>query len=106
LRDPKSPDGVTDDPRGALKSKSTWTDEDGVGRVKRDGGIKDLAETGYASTSRRSRGGQAEMDGLGGLGLKTTRQAAFLVWASKPRARPVWPGVRDGGHVAPSRSLH
>jgi hypothetical protein len=31
LRDQRSLDGVTDDPRDALKSKSTWTDEDGVG---------------------------------------------------------------------------
>jgi len=74
-----------DDPCGALKGKSTWTDEDGVGRVKWDGG---LTETGHASTSRRSCGGQAEMDGLG---LKTTTQAGFPVWASKPGARPVRP---------------
>jgi len=77
-----------DDPCGALKGKSTWTDEDGVGRVKRDGGVRGLAETEHASTSRRSRGGQAEMDGLG---LKTTTQAGFPVWASKPGARPVRP---------------
>ena len=32
-------------------------------------------ETGHAPTSRRSRGGQAKMDGLGGLGHKTTVQA-------------------------------
>jgi len=47
-------------------------DGDGVGRVKQDGGDGGLAETGHASTSRRSHGGQAEMDGLSGLGLKTT----------------------------------
>ena len=96
LRDPRSPDGVTDDPHGALKSKSTWTDEDGVRRVKRDGGIKDLAETGHASTSRRSRGSQVEMDSLGGFGPKTTMQASFPIWTSQSRACPVRPDVGDG----------
>jgi hypothetical protein len=72
LRDRRSLDGVTGDPRDALKSKSTWTDEDGVGRVKRDGGVRGMAETGHVSTSRWSRGDQGKMDGLGKLGLKTT----------------------------------
>ena len=94
--------------------------EDGVGRVKQDGGKSSrragsrkrktwrrqgLAEAGHASTPRRSRGGQAEMDGLDGLGLKTIGEAGFPVWASKPGASPVWPELRGGGHVAPSRSL-
>ena len=60
--------------------RSTWcteeqeymTDGDNVGRVKRDGGIKGLAETEHASTSERSHGGLAEMDDLGCLGFKTT----------------------------------
>jgi len=60
------------------------TDIDGVGRVKWDGGVRGLAETGHASTSRRSCGGQVEMDGLGGLGLKATVHAGFSVLASKP----------------------
>jgi hypothetical protein len=81
LRDRRSLDGVTSDPHDALKSKSTWTDEDGIGRVKRDGGVRGLAETGYASTSRWSRGDQRKMDSLGSLGLKTTGQAGFPVWA-------------------------
>ena len=29
LRGPRSRDGVTDNPHGALKSNSTWTDENG-----------------------------------------------------------------------------
>ncbi|KAG2561603.1 hypothetical protein PVAP13_8KG224801 [Panicum virgatum] len=45
-------------------------------------GIRGLMETGHALISRRSRDGQAEMDGLGGLGLKTTAQAGFPVLAS------------------------
>jgi hypothetical protein len=48
-----------------------------------------LMEAGHASTSRESRGGRVEMDGLGGLGLKTTVQAGFPVCTSKPKARPV-----------------
>jgi len=36
-------------------------------------------------------GGQAEMDELGGLSLKTTRQADFPVWASKSGVHPVPP---------------
>lgn len=55
-----------------LKSESTWTDGDGVLQVKRDGGVKGLAEAGHASTSMGSRGVQVVMDGLSGLGLKTT----------------------------------
>ena len=54
-RDSRSPGKVTGDPCGALKSKSTWTDEDCVGRVKRDGGVRGLLETRHASTSKRSR---------------------------------------------------
>ena len=45
------------------------------------------------------------MDGLGGLGLKTTVQASFSVWASKPEARPVWSDCRGGGHMTSSRNL-
>ena len=44
-----------------------------------------MAETGHASTLRRPHGGQVEMYGLGGLGLKTTVQLNFLVWASKSK---------------------
>jgi hypothetical protein len=33
-----------------------------------------LVEAGHALTSKRSRGGQAKMLSLDGLGLKTTRQ--------------------------------
>jgi len=80
----RSPDGVTDDPHGTLKSKSIWMDEDGVGRVKQ-------ANTGHASISRWSRVSQADMDGLGDLDFKTTRQTGMTVWASKPGARPVRP---------------
>jgi hypothetical protein len=29
-----------DDPHGARKSKSTWTDEDSIGQVKNEGGGK------------------------------------------------------------------
>ena len=53
---PRSSGGVTGDPLGALKSKSTWTDEDGVGQVKRDGCLKGLAEAGHALTPRESEG--------------------------------------------------
>jgi hypothetical protein len=77
-------------------------DGDGVGQVEREGdgkssrlpvqrererfeGVKARRKVGHASTSRRSRSGHAEIDGLGGLGLKTTMEAGFLVWASKPR---------------------
>ncbi|KAK8448404.1 hypothetical protein SEVIR_7G001552v4 [Setaria viridis] len=74
-------------------------------RSERLRGIKGLAETGHASTSRRSRGGQAKIDGLGGLGLKTTALVGFPVWSSKPGASPVRPKLREGGHVASSRSL-
>jgi hypothetical protein len=68
-------------------------------------GIKTQREDGHTSTSRRSRSGHAEMDGLGGLGLKTIMEAGFPVWASKPGADSVQPSVRDGGHVASLRSL-
>ncbi|PUZ48089.1 LOW QUALITY PROTEIN: hypothetical protein GQ55_7G217500 [Panicum hallii var. hallii] len=94
-------------------------DGDNVGQVKWEGdgkssrrpvrrererfkGVKARREVGHASTSRS---GHAEMDGLGGLGLKTTMEAGFPVWASKPGADSVRPSVRDGGHVATSRSL-
>ena len=78
----------------------------GAGAVgERLGGVKAWREAGHASTPRRSRGGQEEMDGLDGLGLKTIGEAGFPVWASKPGASPVWPELRGGGHVAPSRSL-
>ena len=63
---------VVRDPRGALKSKSTWKDEDNVGRVKRDRDIRDLVKTGHASTSRRSHGGQVKMGDFGSLDLKST----------------------------------
>jgi len=56
LRDPRSPRGVTGDPRGALKSKSTWTGEDNMGRVKRDRCVRGLAEAGHALKSRESEG--------------------------------------------------
>jgi hypothetical protein len=46
------------------------------------------------------------MEALGGLGLKTTVQAGFLIWASTPGARLVRPEGGDGGHVAPLQSLH
>ena len=52
-------------------------DEDVVGRVKRDGGIRGLAETGYMLTSRRSRGYQA-------------RWTVWVVWTSKPPRRQVF----------------
>ena len=51
-------------------------DEDNIGRVKWDGGVGGLAETGHGSISRRSRGGQTEIDGLGGMDLKTTVKLA------------------------------
>lgn len=91
----RSPDGVTDDPHGTLKSKSIWMDEDGVGRVKQ-------ANTGHASISRWSRVSQADMDGLGDLDFKTTRQTGMTVCASKPGVRPVG---EDAGYMAPSRRL-
>jgi hypothetical protein len=103
LRDPRTPGGVKGDQRVALKSESTWTDETAyVGRVKRNGGVQGLAEAGYASTSRRSHSGQVEMDGLGGLDLKTTMQAGLPVWTPKPEARPVagWPSRRALGRIA------
>jgi hypothetical protein len=81
LRDRRGLDEVMSDPRDALKSKSIWTDEDGVGRLKRDGGVRGLAEIGHVSTSRWSRGDQGKMDDLHGSGLKTTAQAGFPVWA-------------------------
>ena len=98
-------------------------DGDGVGQVEREGdgksnrrpvqrererfeGVKARRKVGHASTLRRSRSGHAEMDGLGGLGLKTTMEVGFPVWASKPRARLVRPDGGDGGHMAQSRSLH
>jgi hypothetical protein len=61
-------------PRGALKNKSTWTDEDDIYQVKRDEG---LTEIGHTSTSRRSRGTQVDMGGLSGLGLKATSRQVF-----------------------------
>ena len=85
-RDPRSLGEVTGNPRGALKSKSTWTDEDSVRGVKRDRVVRGLAETGYVLTSRRSRGGQVEMDSLSDLSLKTTSHAGFPVWASNRSA--------------------
>ena len=78
-RGPRSPGEVTDNPRGALKSKSTWTDEDNARRVKRDRVVRGLAETRYALTLRRSRGAQEEMDSLSGLSLKTTSHTGFPV---------------------------
>jgi hypothetical protein len=97
-------------------------DGEGVGQVERedDGksnrrpvqrererfeGVKARREVGHASTSRRSRSGHAEMDSLSGLGLKTTMEAGFPVWASKLGADSVRPNFWDGGHVASSRSL-
>jgi len=56
LRDPRSPRGVTGDPRGALKSKSKWTGEDNISRVKRDRCVRGLAEAGHALKSRESEG--------------------------------------------------
>ncbi|PUZ56158.1 hypothetical protein GQ55_5G273400 [Panicum hallii var. hallii] len=71
-------------------------DGDGVSQVKWEGdgkssrrpvrwerkkfeGVKARREVGHTSTSRRSRSGHTEMDGLGGLGLKTTMEAGFPV---------------------------
>ena len=79
-KDPRSPGKVTDDPCGTLKNENTWKDEDDVSHVKRDGCDRGLAEAGQESTSRRTLAGQAEVDGLDGLGLKTTVQAYFLIW--------------------------
>ena len=63
-----------------------------------------MADAVHASTSR-SRGGQAEVDSLGDLDLKTTVRADFPVWTSKPRVRPVRLGGGDGGHMEPSQIL-
>ena len=71
-------------------------DEDGVGRVKRDRCVRGLAETVHTSISRRSRGGQVEMVGLGGLSLKTTVLAHFPVGTSKSGARLVRLDSGDG----------
>ena len=65
----RSSGGVMGDSHGALKNKSTWTDEDGIGQVKRNGGVRGLTESRDVSTSRRPHGGQAEKDSLGGLAL-------------------------------------
>jgi hypothetical protein len=76
-------DGVTGGPRDALRSKSIWTDEDGVRRVKQDGGVRGLAETGHASTPRWSRGDQGKMN-------------VWVVWASKPPRRQIsWFGPEN-----------
>ena len=58
-------------------------------------------ETGHVLTSWLC-GDQVETDGLD---FKTTMQASFSVWTSKPRACPVWPHGSDGGHMASSQSL-
>ena len=50
-----------------------------------------------SSISRRSRGGQAEMNGLGGSGLKTTMQAGFPVYVSKSRTHLVRLDGENGG---------
>ena len=60
-----------------------------------------LAEAKHASTSGL-RDGQAEMDGLG---LKTSKRADFVVWASKSWMHLVWLDGGDRGHVASSRNL-
>jgi hypothetical protein len=97
-------------------------DGDGVSQVEREGdgkssrqpvrrerkkfeGVKARREVGQTSTSRRSRSGHTEMDGLDSLGLKTTMEAGFPVWASKPGADSVRLSVQDRGHVASSWSL-
>jgi hypothetical protein len=107
--------GVTGNSHGAWKSKNAWQVErecDGKSSrrsVRRERerfeGVKAQREVGHASTSRKSRSGHAEMDGLCSLGLKTTMEAYFPVQASKPGADSVRPSVQDGGHVASSRSL-
>jgi hypothetical protein len=79
-----------------MKEQVEKKDGDGVGQVEWEGdvkssrrpvrreherfeGVKARQEVGHASTSRRSRSGYAEMDGLGGLGLITTMEAGFPV---------------------------
>ena len=56
LRDPRSPDGVTGDPCGALKIESTWMDEHGVGQVR---GI-DVSKALRRLDTRRYRGDRVE----------------------------------------------
>ena len=56
-----------------------------------------MVEAGHALTSRRACGGQAEMDGLGGLDLKTTVQAGFTGWAQNwGHVRYDWIGKAEG----------
>ena len=86
------------------RTEASRVGEPGAGS-ERLGGVKAWREAGHASTPRRSRGGQVKMNSLDGLGLKTIDEAGFPVWASKPGASPVWPELRGGGHMAPSRSL-
>jgi hypothetical protein len=91
--------GVTGNSHGAWSRRSVRRERE------RFEGVKAQREVGHASTSRKSRSGHAEMDGLCSLGLKTTMEAYFPVQASKPGADSVRPSVQDGGHVASSRSL-
>jgi len=50
-----------------------------AGARERLEGVKARQEVRHVPVSKRTCGGQVEMDGLGGLGLKTTMQAGFLV---------------------------
>ena len=90
LRDPRSLEGVTGDPCGALKSKSLW-----------DGGI----DAWWISDTRQHREGcwRTSGDGrFGWFGPKTTVQASFPVWATNPGACLVHLDSGEGGHVMPS----
>ena len=63
----------------------------------KDSKVSSVAKAGHASSSERSREAQAEMDDLGGLGLKTTVQAYFLVWPqNRRRVRCSRIGKADG----------
>lgn len=52
----------------------------------KDSKASSAADAGHASSSARSRGGQVDMDGFSGLGLKTIPLDGFPVSAAKPGA--------------------
>ncbi|RLM61337.1 hypothetical protein C2845_PM14G09510 [Panicum miliaceum] len=102
-RDPKKPGGVTVGPHGAWTNKGArGKDATALGRVgkdvakssrrrvrwarAKDSKASSAADAGHASSSARSRGGQADMEGFGGLGLKTTPLDGFPVSAAKSGA--------------------